>query len=170
MSPSWHLQFSEALANFGLYAARRIVEEVHHGQLIYSGGDDVLTMLPADEAIACARDLRAAFQGRLAHMSLECRRLFREEAPEGFLWLAQPKSGEPTWPLLVPGPRMTVSVGLAIGHMKEPLQDMIVEAQTAEKRAKGPAEREVWDEKAHSRGSCRTPRVARLLRSPRGVL
>ncbi|MFQ3594064.1 MAG: type III-B CRISPR-associated protein Cas10/Cmr2, partial [Gemmataceae bacterium] len=136
LSPSWHLQFSEALANFGLYAARRIVEEVHHGQLIYSGGDDVLAMLPADEAIACARDLRAAFQGRLADMGVECQEHFREDAPEGFLWLANPKRGEPAWPLLVPGPRMTVSVGLVIGHIKEPLQDMIAEAQAAEKRAK----------------------------------
>lgn len=147
LSPSWHLQFSEALANFGLYAARRIVEDIHHGQLIYSGGDDVLAMLPADEAIFCARDLRAAFQGRLSDMSSECSALFRNEAPEGFLWLANPKRDEPTWPLLVPGPRMTVSVGLAIGHVKEPLQDMIAEAQAAEKRAKAPAEREVWDEK-----------------------
>ncbi len=150
LSPSWHLQFSEALAHFGLYAARRIVEEVHHGQLIYSGGDDVLAMLPADEAVACARDLRAAFQGRLADMTEACKACFRE-APEGFLWLAQPKFGEPTWPLLVPGPRMTVSVGLAIGHIREPLQDMIAEAQAAEKRAKAPTQREVWDEKENAK-------------------
>ncbi|MCZ7641225.1 MAG: type III-B CRISPR-associated protein Cas10/Cmr2 [Verrucomicrobia bacterium] len=146
LSPSWHLQFSEALANFGLHVARRIVEQVHHGQLIYSGGDDVLAMLPADEAIACAVDLRAAFQGRQADMSAECRRLFRDDAPEGFLWLGpeQVRPGEPTWPLLVPGPRMTVSVGLALGHVKEPLQDMIQEAQKAEKRAKAPPERLVF--------------------------
>ncbi|OHE80441.1 MAG: type III-B CRISPR-associated protein Cas10/Cmr2 [Verrucomicrobia bacterium RIFCSPLOWO2_12_FULL_64_8] len=143
ISPSWHLQFSEALANFGLYAARRIVEEVHHGQLIYSGGDDVLAMLPAEEAVACGRDLRAAFQGRRVDMSPDCQNLFRAEAPEGFLWLAAPKKGEPSWPLLVPGPRMTVSVGLAIGHVKDPLQDMIAEAQKAEKRAKAPPEKEV---------------------------
>ena len=145
LSPSWHLQFSEALAHFGLYAARRIVEEIHHGQLIYSGGDDVLAMLPADAAIACALDLRAAFQGNYQSMSEACRRLFRSDAPKGFLWLQSPKQGEPTWPLLVPGPRMTVSVGLAIGHVKEPLQDMIAEAQAAEKRAKADPEHEVFD-------------------------
>jgi CRISPR-associated protein Cmr2 len=145
ISPSWHLQFSEALANFGLYAARRIVEDIHHGQLIYSGGDDVLAMLPADEAIACAKDLRAAFQGRHADMSPECQQLFCSKSPEGFLWLASPRPGEPSGPLLVPGPRMTVSVGLAIGHVREPLQDMIAEAQAAEKRAKAPAEKEIFD-------------------------
>jgi hypothetical protein len=46
------------------------------------------------------------------------------------------RPAEPTWPLLVPGPQATVSVGLAIGHVKEPLQDMIKEARAAEKRAK----------------------------------
>ncbi|MCX7869808.1 MAG: type III-B CRISPR-associated protein Cas10/Cmr2, partial [Terrimicrobiaceae bacterium] len=123
---------------------RERVEDVHHGQLIYSGGDDVLAMLPAEEAIACATDLRAAFQGRHADMSLECQKLFRNESPEGFLWLASPGS-DASWPLLVPGPRMTVSVGLAIGHVREPLQDMIAEAQAAEKRAKAPPEKEVFD-------------------------
>lgn len=145
ISPSWHLQFSEALANFGLHATRRIVEDVHHGQLIYAGGDDVLAMLPADEAIACCLDLRAAFQGRRQDMTDGCREHFRDKAPEGFLWLAKPQKEEPSWPLLVPGPRMTVSAGIAIGHVKEPLQDMIAEAHHAEKRAKAPPEKRVFD-------------------------
>ena len=148
LSPSWHLQFSEALANFGLHAARRIVQGIHHGQLIYSGGDDVLAMLPADEAIACATNLRAAFQGRVADMTPECRQFFRPEAPEGFLWLKDPRGNDPCWPLLVPGPEMTVSVGIAVGHVKEPLQDLVQEAQRAEKRAKAPPERLVFNRSA----------------------
>lgn len=145
LSPSWHLQFSEALANFGLHAARRIVEEVHFGQLIFSGGDDVLAMVPADQAVACATDLRAAFQGRHTDMSTACQRFFRHDTPEGFLWLKTPRRNDPQWPLLVPGPRMTVSVGIAIGHIKEPLQDMVQEAQRAEKRAKAPPQRLVFN-------------------------
>jgi CRISPR-associated protein Cmr2 len=136
LSPSWHLQFSEALANFGLHAARRIVEEIHHGQLIYSGGDDVLAMLPADTAVVCATDLRAAFQGRRIAMSAKAQAVFAEGVPEGFLQLVNPQNGEPSWPLLMPGPRMSVSVGIAVAHVKEPLQDVVQEAQRAEKRAK----------------------------------
>jgi CRISPR-associated protein Cmr2 len=158
LSPCYHLQFSEALANFGLYCAGRIVE-AHHGQLIYSGGDDVLAMLPADEAIACAQGLRLAFQGKstelIKHAEGRYAHLFHDGVPEGFIRLkdGDPNRGcrrvaEPSWPLLVPGPRATVSVGLAIGHMKEPLQDMIREAQSAEKRAKADPEREIWDEHA----------------------
>jgi CRISPR/Cas system-associated protein Cas10 (large subunit of type III CRISPR-Cas system) len=149
LSPSYHLQFSEALANFGLYCARRIVE-AHHGQLIYSGGDDVLAMLPADEAIACAQGLRLAFQGS-PELPKKYPTLF-VDCPPGWIKLKDGDWGagarrpaEPSWPLLVPGPKATVSVGIAIGHIKEPLQDMIHEARQAEKRAKADPQREVFD-------------------------
>lgn len=154
ISPSYHLQFSEALSNFGLFCARRIVEH-HHGQLIYSGGDDVLAMLPAEEAIDCARGLRMAFQGDTAlakrYPDMFC------SAPPGFIQLKEGdwKTGarrpsEPSWPLLVPGKNSTastdidpdapgvatVSAGIAVGHIKEPLQDMVAAARDAENRAK----------------------------------
>jgi len=141
LSPGYHLQFSEALANFGLYGARRIVEW-HCGQLIYSGGDDVLAILPADNAIACAHGLRMVFQGDPA-LAKEFPAFFAETLP-GFIRLAESsrRPSEPFWPLLVPGPTATVSVGISIGHVKEPLQDMVQEAQRAEKRAKADPERE----------------------------
>lgn len=133
LSPGYHLQFSEALANFGLYCARRIVER-HGGHLIYSGGDDVLAILPADAAIKCAIGLRKAFQGdpSLATTTLAD----FQNAPQGFIRLKNTKPSEPSWTLLVPGPNASVSVGISIGHSKEPLQDMIQEAQSAEKHAK----------------------------------
>lgn len=151
LSPSYHLQFSEALANFGLYCARRIVE-AHHGQLIYSGGDDVLAMLPASEAISCAQGLRLAFQGRSKELVAQddgrYAHLFHADMPLGFIRLRDGdwdrgcrSPAEPSWPLLVPGPRATVSVGISIGHIKEPLQDMVQEAQAAEKRAKNELDR-----------------------------
>ncbi|MEI8040277.1 MAG: type III-B CRISPR-associated protein Cas10/Cmr2 [Verrucomicrobiota bacterium] len=62
LSPSYHLQFSEALSNFALLCARPIVE-AFDGRLIYAGGDDVLALLPADTALACAGALRLAFTG-----------------------------------------------------------------------------------------------------------
>jgi CRISPR-associated protein Cmr2 len=137
------LQFSEALANFGLYAAYRIIES-HHGELIYSGGDDVLAIVPAEEAIACALGLRMAFQGspQLSAKNSPYSLLF-DQCPEGFIKLKEGdwnlggrRPSEPSWLLLVPGPLATVSVGIAIGHIKEALQDMIKAAQAAEKRAK----------------------------------
>ncbi|MCS6771167.1 MAG: type III-B CRISPR-associated protein Cas10/Cmr2, partial [Kiritimatiellae bacterium] len=50
LSPSYHLQFSEALANFALYLVRPIVE-YFLGQVIYAGGDDVLAMVPASKGL-----------------------------------------------------------------------------------------------------------------------
>jgi CRISPR-associated protein Cmr2 len=62
LSPSYHLQFSEALSNFALLCARPIVE-AFDGRLIYAGGDDVVALLPSDTVLACAEALRLAFTG-----------------------------------------------------------------------------------------------------------
>ncbi len=134
VSPGYHLQFSEALSNFALLCARPIVE-AFDGRLVYAGGDDVLALLPADTALACASALRRAFTGQTVH-DQDDKVLFESAAP-GFLrthaWtdnLSRPI------PFLVPGPATDCSVGVAIAHFKAPLQDVIRQAQAAEKRAK----------------------------------
>jgi len=160
LSPAWHLQFSEALSNFSQHAARRIVE-AFDGRLIYAGGDDVLAMLPADTALACARALRLAFRGdpelnQIARGVLTGRGkdrrsdhttpLFEIKTP-GFLRLTPQASSrhgaeaglldDPVnFPVTVPGPAADCSVGIAIAHFKSPLQDVVRAAQAAEKRAK----------------------------------
>ncbi len=142
LTPSYHLQFSQALSNFALYAAPRVVA-AHKGRLIYAGGDDVLAMLPADTALACANDLQRVFRGlapniecgiRAAHPGFltfdrwetDRRRVFPAKAD---------RAGNPL-PFVVPGPRATASCGVAIAHFKAPLQDVVRAAQAAEKRAK----------------------------------
>jgi CRISPR-associated protein Cmr2 len=164
LSPAWHLQFSEALGNFSLHAARRIVE-AFDGRLIYSGGDDVLAMLPADTALGCAHALRLAFRGdpevnqrakgvlddiredgRTIRRSNRTTPLFQIET-RGFLRLTREAThrhgakaallDDPVnFPAIVPGPEADCSVGLAIAHFKTPLQDVVRAAQAAEKRAK----------------------------------
>jgi len=151
VSPSYHLQFSEALGNFALHCAASIVE-AYDGRLIYSGGDDVLAMLPADTALECAQDLVRAFQGEAPKKSAKPR--LRGDKPEALDWLAQKAPGflqsgslrestgkvdpasEKHIPFVVPGPAATASVGIAIAHFKSPLQDVVRAAQSAEKRAK----------------------------------
>lgn len=148
LTPSFHLQFSEMLANFSNYCVRRVVE-AHDGRLIYAGGDDVLALLPARTALRCARALRAAFQGDAA-MTETLRGvwkgteridvpLFQFEQP-GFVKI-HPNTlglaGEPKrFPAIVPGPAADCSAGVAIAHFKAPLQDVVRAAQAAEKRAK----------------------------------
>ncbi|NLE66470.1 MAG: type III-B CRISPR-associated protein Cas10/Cmr2, partial [Lentisphaerae bacterium] len=126
LTPSYHVQFSEALANFSTWLAAPVVE-AFRGQLIYAGGDDVLAMLPADQAIACSEALRAVFRGE-------------PPADPGRFPLSVSLPGcvneAAGFPLLVPGPQTDVSIGLAIGHCRAPLQSLVREAQNAEKTAK----------------------------------
>ena len=105
LTPSWHLQFSEALANFAIHRAREVVE-ADAGELLYAGGDDVLAIFPAKNAIACARKLREAF---------------REDYREG---------------RILPGAACDLSCGIAVGHCHAPLQMLVEEARNAERRAK----------------------------------
>jgi CRISPR-associated protein Cmr2 len=59
--PKVHTEISKTLARFALELARGIVEG-HDGELIYSGGDDVLALLPTETALACAAALNKAFR------------------------------------------------------------------------------------------------------------
>jgi CRISPR-associated protein Cmr2 len=72
VSPSIHQAFSRRLSNFSLNIVRKIVEEKHYGKLVYSGGDDVLALLPVDEVLTCAYNLQNKFKeilGSKASMS-----------------------------------------------------------------------------------------------------
>lgn len=55
-----HRRLSDALACFAERAIA-IVEDQHNGSLIYSGGDDVLALLPLHTALACAQALSNEF-------------------------------------------------------------------------------------------------------------
>ncbi len=109
VTPALHAVLSEALTNF----AQRFVPDLvrrHGGQLIYAGGDDVLALLPAARALACARWLYETF-----------RRNWRE------------KDGVP---YVLMGSRATLSAGLAVVHHKEDLRFALQQARQAERQAK----------------------------------
>ena len=144
VSPSFHLQFSEALANFSLYLVGPIVQSFD-GQLVYAGGDDVLAMLPAECALDCARALRMAFQGDPALRSVFPGVLPAKESAWGFVgldgdwegWSRLQKRTVPRgYQLIVPGRNADISAGIAIGHMHTPLQNLVEAAREAEKAAK----------------------------------
>jgi len=83
----------------------------HRGHAIYAGGDDVLALLPLQSAIACADKLRESFAQILATEGKRMR-VPDEELP-------------------------TLSVGLGIGHVMEPLGALRSRAEQAEILAKG---------------------------------
>ncbi len=62
-SEAEHQAFSELLLNFAPKAEARIKD--YQGQSIYVGGDDVLAVLPAHLAVACAKALAADFSAQI---------------------------------------------------------------------------------------------------------
>ncbi len=115
VGPTLHSAISEALNNFASHLAPEVVDQAH-GTMIYSGGDDVLALLPVRYALRAADALRRAFQG------------------EG--------TSTPGWSafggqeLLAMGRRATLSAGLAVVHYKHDLRHAIRAARRAEKDAK----------------------------------
>lgn len=89
--------------------AREIISQ-HHGQAIYTGGDDVLALLPLHSALSCADELRRAFSGSLNDIAYQL----------------NPNHSSPT-----------LSVGLAICHMMQPFSFARTRAKQAEQLAKG---------------------------------
>ena len=76
------------------------------GVCVYSGGDDVLAFLPCDQVIPCARNLHESF-GNLMGSFLD-----EESRPP------------------------TLSVGVAVGHLFEDLEDLLAFGREAERLAK----------------------------------
>ncbi|MEM2590431.1 MAG: type III-B CRISPR-associated protein Cas10/Cmr2 [Zestosphaera sp.] len=62
VSPAWHSAVSLSLM-LSAIDDYRYVNNFWDGMLIYSGGDDVLALLPVHTAIAAAQDLRIGFTG-----------------------------------------------------------------------------------------------------------
>lgn len=91
----------------GFANAARQIIQDHHGVLVYAGGDDVLAFLPVDKCLEGARQLHDHFVNLLTNY----------------------KSKD--------GKSPTLSVGIAIGHFMENLEDLLDYGRAAEKAAKG---------------------------------
>ena len=108
--PERQRELSIDLAKFA-QGVREIVESKEHlGSLVYSGGDDVLALLPLHTALKCARELANTFKSRMQK--------FKVEANEG-------EKISPTF-----------SVGLAVVHHLFDLGEALNLARKAEKAAK----------------------------------
>lgn len=102
-------EVSKALHGFAK-SVRGIVRD-NRGHAIYAGGDDVLALLPLENSVICAANLAAKFKSAMNDVA---EKLGVEEKD-----------------------RPTLSVGLGIGHLVEPLGRLRARADAAEKYAKG---------------------------------
>jgi CRISPR-associated protein Cmr2 len=80
----------------------------HRGVLVYAGGDDVFAFLPVDQCLPCARKLHDTYGTMLREWSKTS------------------------------GQELTLSVGIAIAHFLENLEDLREYGHDAEKHAKNP--------------------------------
>lgn len=119
--PLWHAMFSRALADFATGIAPRVVKH-HGGTLIYAGGDDVLAVLPARRALACAYDLRRLFSGYLGGLNAG--------PHEGWVQFASTRE------YLTLGPAASLSAGICIAHAKQDLRSVLQAVREAEGAAK----------------------------------
>jgi CRISPR-associated protein Cmr2 len=126
LAANLHASLSAALSTFAWRCVRWVVEERHFGRVVYAGGDDVLALLPLIEAIPAARELYALFTGHA-------------EVQGGDLRIKNDSNGFLKWEneiLLVPGPNITLSAGLAVVHHLYPLDAALAAAREAERVAK----------------------------------
>lgn len=118
VGPAMHAAISQALSGFSVHVAPAVVAR-HYGTLIYSGGDDLLALLPVETALSCADELYRRFRGEAG-----------DGAEAGYCRIGGQDH-------LMMGTKATLSAGLALVHYKSDLRRSLDEARTAEKAAKG---------------------------------
>lgn len=100
-----HLRLARQLAAFAEEAAALV--EAHGGCALYAGGDDLLAVLPVQQALPCADALRALYAKTVAAGLDEPLRL-----------------------------RATLSIGIGIGHVSQPMGRLLQRARDACQAAK----------------------------------
>jgi CRISPR-associated protein Cmr2 len=128
ITPAVHAAISQALGRFALRLVPHIVEERYPGRLIYAGGDDVLALVPLEDALAVARELRAAFSGHVRFVNGNLQ-----------VCLGDSVTGYVEWDdeiFLTMGPKATASIGMVFAHHLQPLDLVLQAVRRAEHVAK----------------------------------
>jgi len=126
VQPAYHRTVSRTLNIFSSLV--QLAVEKYGGELVYSGGDDVLAFLPAVSVLECANDIRKMYSG-IGDLELDSsvgKLLFKDE----MLWI----SGKPHAPMM--GVKATMSAGIAVVNHKFPLSQALRIARESEHTAK----------------------------------
>ncbi len=108
-TPDDHKELSRSLSKFAEDVKAIVEKKENNGCLIYSGGDDVLALLPLHTVLDCSRELADKFADDLKKFEFT-------------------KDSETSRP--------TLSAGIAVVHHTEPLQESLETMRRAEKEAK----------------------------------
>ncbi|HBB34731.1 MAG TPA: type III-B CRISPR-associated protein Cas10/Cmr2 [Cyanobacteria bacterium UBA8803] len=137
MGPATHVGLNRALLDFSNRLVPYITEKRFCGKVVYSGGDDVMAVLPLEDLPEFLRSLRAAWCG-----GTDPNNQFQSQ---GGYWHPkqpmaegeQPMAGLPNRPLFTMGEGATMSMGIVIAYKSVPLPTVLENLWSAEKeRAK----------------------------------
>lgn len=131
MGPATHVGLNRALLDFSNRLVPYLTEQRFCGRVVYSGGDDVLAVLPLTDLPDYLLSLRAAWSG-----DDDPKNEFRAE---GGYWYppAQNDHSLPQRPLFTMGKGATTSAGIIIAHKTVPLPTVLESLWEAEaERAK----------------------------------
>jgi CRISPR-associated protein Cmr2 len=135
MGPATHIGFNRALLDFSNRLVPYLTEQRFCGRVIYSGGDDVMVVLPLADLPEFLLSLRSAWCGGDDPE--------HEFISEGGYWKPDPQRldlaafGLPARPLFTMGKSATMSMGIVVAHKSVPLPTVLEQIWDAEtERAK----------------------------------
>jgi CRISPR-associated protein Cmr2 len=131
MGPATHVGLNRALLDFSNRLVPYITEKRFCGKVVYSGGDDVMAVLPLEDLPEFLRSLRAAWCG-----GIDPQGEF-ESKDSGYWHPRQRIKGLPYRPHFTMGKDATMSMGIVIAYKSVPLPTVLENLWSAEKeRAK----------------------------------
>ncbi|KOP26846.1 CRISPR-associated protein Crm2 [Hapalosiphon sp. MRB220] len=139
MGPATHVGLNRALLDFSNRLVPYLTEKRFCGKVIYSGGDDVMAVLPLEDLPEYLLSLRAAWCGAKDPFVLSPKQ--SENWPyfesEGGYWIPKNIPELPNRPHFTMGAGATMSIGVVIAHKSVPLPTVLENIWSAEKeRAK----------------------------------
>lgn len=132
ISPAVHSFISYALNQYSLNAVKEIVEEKFPGKLIYSGGDDVLAILPLEYALECAEQLRYYFSGNINNKNE-----IDLKQTNGFYMIDKKI-------ITSLGNNVSMSAGMVFSHIKYNFQNALKKSLYAKNQAKERLDRDAY--------------------------
>lgn len=130
MGPATHVGLNRALLDFSNRLVPYLTEKRCCGKVIYSGGDDVMAVLPLEDLPTYLLSLRAAWCGGNDR--------YDEFVSQGGYWTPKVNiEGVANRPHFTMGAGATMSIGIVIAHKSVPLPTVLENLWSAEKeRAK----------------------------------
>ncbi len=139
-SPAYHTALSRGMGDVAVHVVPFVIEELCYGKLLYSGGDDVLALLPVSELVPAMALLRAVWSGKLPLAEEKLGWLLRSRERLGDFQLGGGHvalgSGKFTRLFRTLGEKASCSIGAVVAHHTAPLTSVLRQLRAAEQGAK----------------------------------